>query len=268
MNFLRNQRCKKTVNLFSLFLWPPSQLVNMMSIGTLMAYSIVAACVLLLRYEVENEDEKMHLPAPFISNFGRFLWNSENLRTPTKLTAQIVTWEVTIFCTYFTHALKIPKKTHFRIFFNQIGFFLFVFLLGFVAILFAGIIEALKNQLYYLVWWAWVLLVFIGIVMLSILVLISRQPTARTYETFAVPFIPWLPGISIIINMYLMVMLDFMTWVRFGIWIALGLVIYVSYGLRNSVERKRREQKNFVNNKQNEGHIFTSSKEILVPSGQ
>lgn len=128
-------------------------------------------------------------------------------------------------------------------------------------------IETLSSQLLDFVWWAWTLLACAVCVMILILVLISRQPTARTYDTFAVPFIPWLPGISIIINMYLMVMLDYMTWVRFIIWIALGLIIYLSYGLWNSVERGRCQQKNFVNNKQNEGTIFAHSQEILVPTG-
>lgn len=75
-----------------------SQLINMMSIGTLMAYSIVAACVLLLRYEVTNEDEKLRIPAPFIRNIPSYLWNSENVQVPTKLTSIIVTWEVTFYC--------------------------------------------------------------------------------------------------------------------------------------------------------------------------
>lgn len=118
------------------------------------------------------------------------------------------------------------------------------------------------------VWWAWMLLVCVSFIMISILVFISRQPTARVYDTFAVPFIPWLPGISIIINLYLMMMLDYMTWVRFGVWITLGLIIYFAYGYWNSVERSRYQQKNFMNNKQNEGCIFSCSKEILVPTGQ
>lgn len=70
------------------------------------------------------------------------------------------------------------------------------------------------------------------------------------------------------INMYLMMMLDFHTWIRFSIWIVMGLCIYVSYGMWKSKERLRRMQNVFVNNKQTEVCTFTSSKEILVPTGQ
>lgn len=137
-----------------------------------------------------------------------------------------------------------------------------------MSITFALVIEHLKDQLYEFVWWAWLLLAIDGFILISLLVLISCQPTVPRYGTFSVPFTPWLPGISIIINMYLVVMLDYMTWVRFGIWIAVGLVIYFTYGIRNSVERHRNQQKHFINNKQNEGSIFKSSKEILVPTGE
>lgn len=137
-----------------------------------------------------------------------------------------------------------------------------------MAIIFALLIETLTDQLYYGVWWAWLLQVFTGLLMISFLVLISRQPVAARYNTFAVPFVPWLPGISIIINVYLMMMLDYMTWVRFAVWILLGLVIYFAYGMSHSNEGIRIQQKQFINNRQNHASLFTNSKEILVPTGQ
>lgn len=78
------------------------QLMHMMSIGTLMAYSMVAACIMLLRYEVanENEIEQMHNALPISNGILHHLWNADNIHVPTKLTAAIVTIQVTIFCKF------------------------------------------------------------------------------------------------------------------------------------------------------------------------
>lgn len=135
--------------------------------------------------------------------------------------------------------------------------------------LFALFIEALSKQLSDGVWWTWLILIMIVADMLLILLLISRQPTAQRVNSFTVPFIPWLPGLSIVINVYLMMKLDYMTWVRFIVWIIIGLIIYFVYGIRKSVERTRQSQIiNNNNNTQNQVNVYTSSREILVLTGQ
>jgi APA family basic amino acid/polyamine antiporter len=46
--------------------------------------------------------------------------------------------------------------------------------------------------------------------------------------------VPLTPLISIVACLYLMLQLPRLTWIRFGIWLVLGLFIYVFYGVRHS----------------------------------
>lgn len=40
-----------------------------------------------------------------------------------------------------------------------------------------------------------------------------------------VPLVPIIPALSIFINLYLMLVLDVYTWIRFGVWLAIGKFI-------------------------------------------
>jgi basic amino acid/polyamine antiporter, APA family len=55
---------------------------------------------------------------------------------------------------------------------------------------------------------------------------------------FRVPLVPFFPLIGAGLCVYLMTKLDAETWVRFGAWLVLGLLIYVLWGYRNSRLRR------------------------------
>jgi APA family basic amino acid/polyamine antiporter len=70
------------------------------------------------------------------------------------------------------------------------------------------------------------------VVALGILVLRRTRPDLeRAYRTPAVPLVPIL---AVLTSLWLMLNLPAATWERFGIWMAIGLVVYFAYGRRRS----------------------------------
>jgi APA family basic amino acid/polyamine antiporter len=71
-------------------------------------------------------------------------------------------------------------------------------------------------------------------VLVSAGVIVLRRLEPNRPRPFRAPLVPLTPIISIVACLYLMLQLPRLTWIRFGIWLALGLVIYVFYGSRHS----------------------------------
>jgi len=74
-------------------------------------------------------------------------------------------------------------------------------------------------------------------VLVSIGVIVLRYKEPDRHRPFRVPGAPFTPLISVAACLYLMLQLPWVTWVRFGIWLAIGLVFYFLYGYRHSVLR-------------------------------
>ncbi|MGQ0764378.1 MAG: amino acid permease [Gemmatimonadota bacterium] len=77
-------------------------------------------------------------------------------------------------------------------------------------------------------------------VLVSIGVIVLRYREPNRHRPFRVPGAPVTPLISVVACLYLMLQLPAVTWVRFGIWLAVGMVIYFLYGYRHSVLRTGR----------------------------
>jgi APA family basic amino acid/polyamine antiporter len=70
------------------------------------------------------------------------------------------------------------------------------------------------------------------LVCLGILILRKREPNRP--RAFKTPWVPFVPVAGIVSCFYLMMGLPWVTWIRFALWLALGLVIYFMYGYKRS----------------------------------
>ncbi len=65
-------------------------------------------------------------------------------------------------------------------------------------------------------------------------ILVLRYKRPELPRPFRTPLVPFVPIMGILICGYLMYGLPGDTWIRLGVWMALGLLIYFGYGIRNS----------------------------------
>ncbi|EDV40886.1 uncharacterized protein Dana_GF23694, isoform A [Drosophila ananassae] len=202
-----------------------AQLVSLLSIGTLLAYSVVAISIMLLRYMdyCEPEDNRGQKEGQatettsLTSRTDRFtcgsvckqLFNVHGLREPNAISSRIVGVLATVFCLLSLGLGVLIMQEHHSIASEE----------------------------------PWVLAVLVILIFLIFLVilLICLQPREVRSRLFRVPFVPVVPAISIFINIYLMLQLDSWTWIRFGIWMIIGIPIFLAcwylYDCKNPQKR-------------------------------
>ncbi|XP_068603944.1 probable cationic amino acid transporter [Brachionichthys hirsutus] len=212
-------------------------LIQMMSIGTLLAYTLVSVCVLLLRYQpadgvdgVDGVDgEESHRSgaaageAGRASLLGRLLGGHYSaLRTrlavpdasvrPTPATGGTVARCTVLF---FVMSFLLWSTVIFGV---EQGTGTGAALSGLVAVLMAAS-------------------------MAKLLIVILQQPESGRRLPYMAPCVPFVPMAAILVNSYLMLKLSPLTWIRFTVWCFIGLLIYSFYGVWNStLERNACEQ--------------------------
>ncbi|XP_044584976.1 cationic amino acid transporter 3-like [Cotesia glomerata] len=188
------------------------QLIDMMSIGTLLAYTIVAISVLILRYQKTTHTVKLPSNTILENNLSyldcfKLIFNIHNQKVATKFSSRVAGWAVLLFsCAVFIFCLILAHTT-----FNSDPLDIFIY----------------------------IILTIIGLVIIFTVIAISRQPVDPVSIAFKVPFVPIVPCCSIIINLCLMLQLDVFTWIRFVVWMIIGFCIYFFYGIRHSLQGQR-----------------------------
>lgn len=80
------------------------------------------------------------------------------------------------------------------------------------------------------------LLAFV-IVCIAIMILRRKEPDRS--RPFRTPWVPLVPMLGILFNGYMMVRLGWINWARLFIWLAIGMVVYFTYGVKHSRVRQR-----------------------------
>lgn len=184
-------------------------LADMMSIGTLLAYTLVAVSVLILRYESEDDISGEYAYESMLDReFFLQLFNSKKLKSPSPVSSHLTKVLVAALAALLIAMESIMVWYESELFNCKPG--------PIIAIV--------------------ILLFFIILMMLSL----WRQPTSSKLLSFQVPFVPLIPVLSMFVNIYLMLKLNHLTWIRFGVWMLIGLSIYFGYGIRHSSLRSAR----------------------------
>ncbi|XP_063005176.1 high affinity cationic amino acid transporter 1 isoform X3 [Melospiza melodia melodia] len=202
------------------FLFDLKDLVDLMSIGTLLAYSLVAACVLVLRYQPEQPNLAYQM-----ARSTEETDNNESVSTSESQAGFLPEEEEkfslkAVLCSTESD----PSK------FSGLVVNVSTFILGFLIVGICILTSLEPNILINTVQ------IIAAILVVTIIFIIRKQPESQTKLSFKVPFLPFLPAGSIFVNVYLMMQLDAGTWIRFAIWMLLGFIIYFTYGIWHSVE--------------------------------
>ncbi|XP_065359734.1 cationic amino acid transporter 3 isoform X2 [Calliphora vicina] len=228
-----------------------AQLVNLLSIGTLLAYSVVAISITILRY-MDNADtfgktqtngdiDTINGDNGHSNHHPNDNGNSHNGHTVSENSLLTSKGERTTFKTVFSQLFNFKREyTPNELSTRIVGTLITVFciLSAGIGLIFMQAYDALiNNQI-----WVLVLMAVLCVLTALVLLCICLQPRELCTRVFTVPLVPLVPAISIFINIYLMLQLDVMTWIRFGVWMAIGLSIYFFYGLPNSFRDLRRQR--------------------------
>ncbi|XP_032411290.1 cationic amino acid transporter 2 isoform X1 [Xiphophorus hellerii] len=209
------------------FLFDLKALVDMMSIGTLLAYTLVAVCVLVLRYQPDGDLGRQ--PGKGEKDC---LASQESELTESESHLNMLNGGNSILQTVL-HPPLLPSEKSSSVVNMSIG----------VLVITVCVISYLTtyhfNSVVGLEVWMLALLSVCLLVFSSCVFMVCRQPQTTKKVSFMVPLLPFLPILSIFVNVYLMVQLSGDTWIRFSVWMAAGFLIYFGYGIWHSAERQR-----------------------------
>ncbi|KAM5189282.1 cationic amino acid transporter 4 isoform 3-T3 [Callospermophilus lateralis] len=201
-------------------------LVQFLSIGTLLAYTFVATSIIILRFQKVSPHSSPGpaSPGPAAKKYDSFSDHIQlvgavqtSISEPGQLRPALrpylgfldgcnpgaaVTWALSILV---------------------------------ISAITLGCVLVFGDSALHLPRWGYILLLLISsVVFLLCLLVLGAHQQQQQQDTFQIPLVPLTPALSILLNICLMLKLSYLTWLRFSIWLLIGLAVYFGYGIWHS----------------------------------
>ncbi|XP_020206315.1 cationic amino acid transporter 2, vacuolar [Cajanus cajan] len=221
-----------------------SELAGMVSVGTLLAFTMVAISVLILRYIPPDEVPlPPSLQEPIVSTSRQYIWsNLEANEEDTKANVGaswsekpvIVKEDESIDYPLIAEDPVIGKYVHEGNRRKVIGWVIALTCLGVLVLTFAASNKTILSSVRFALCGVGGTLLLCGFVFLNCMDQDDARHNFGHSGGFTCPFVPLLPVACILINSYLLINLGASTWARVSIWLAIGVIVYVFYGRTHS----------------------------------
>lgn len=179
------------------------ELIDFMSIGTLCAYTLVAASVMILRYRPAACD--LEITKDYgTPSFGEYF--KPQSKTPTERTSAAVSNVTALF--------------------------------GLICVIHGFLLNKVLNDVSATT--STIAFVIPLVILLILGYSIKCQPQSTEELGFSVPAVPMIPLINVWVNIYLMTSLAGSIWLKLSVWLFVGYAIYLGYGVKHSKEANRK----------------------------
>ncbi|GMI85463.1 cationic amino acid transporter 2 [Hibiscus trionum] len=226
------------------FFMDVSQLAGMVSVGTLLAFTMVAVSVLILRYVPPDE---VPLPSSLQESIESYMLGpnrdaqvisgEDPERSSSGDTCRPLLGDKDVVVdgpivekpeALSWSALNEEKRRRIA------GWTIMLICVGAFILTFAASNLWLSSLLRYTMCGAGGILLLGGLIILTCIDQDDERHNFGHSGGFICPFVPLLPIASILINVYLLINLGVATWFRVSVWTVIGVVIYAFYGRRHS----------------------------------
>ncbi|KAK5785861.1 Cationic amino acid transporter 4, vacuolar -like protein [Gossypium arboreum] len=224
------------------FFMDVSELSGMVSVGTLLAFTVVAISILILRYAPPEEVPLPSSLQQFIDSVRKQLdddsqsmerkeFNDVDIveQSPSQSDHGEASIQYPLIEKQFSEDKQNPQRRR-----NIAVWNIALFCIGVLILTSVASAEYLPSLVRFSLGTVGAAILLCSLVVLACLNQDEARHCFGHTGGFLCPFVPFLPAACILINAYLLMSLGVGTWIRVSIWLIMGALVYISYGWRHS----------------------------------